>query len=94
MTVIQLSEVTDEEEVTDYYQRTINADDFSEFKQMFEQLSGRGIEDAKCQLMKRKGEDDPSVIVFRLVDGYTYELRGTFPDGETVEFKFSVDQKS
>lgn len=94
MTIIQLSEVTDEETVTEYYQRTVNADEFNEFKQMFEQLSGRELEDAECQLMKRKGEDDPSVIVFRLVDGYTYELRGTFPNEETVEFKFSVDQKN
>lgn len=94
MTIVQLCEVTDEETISEYYEKTTNAEEFAEFKEMFNQASTKNIEESNCRLLRKKEQDEPSVIVFRSVGEYTYELRGTFPDTDGVEFKFTVNQKT
>ena len=94
MTIIELSEVTDRDTRTEYYTKATNSAEFEDFKQMFEELSESKIDEARYQLLKGKGDDTPSVIVFRVVDGYTYELRGSFSNNGGVSFKLNVKQES
>lgn len=93
MTIIELSEVTDRDKRIEYYKIATNSDEFEDFKKMFEEVSGSNIDEVPCQLLKQKGEDDPSVIIFRTVNDYTYELRGSFSDQDEVHLKLNVKQE-